>query len=137
MTDEERKEWWCPKCRDEIDGSHVTFDEVHEVCGYRVLDYNPDAELKRLRDEIENLRERVTVGRRMDSETIDAKDRTISRLVDQNNAIQQVDENAALRARIEDVEQLRALMILAWEGRMSFLDAARAVSAWLKEGWGR
>jgi hypothetical protein len=41
---------------------------------------------------------------------------------------------AALRARIEDVEQLRALMILAWEGRMSFLDAARAVSAWLKEG---
>jgi hypothetical protein len=55
MTDEERKEWWCPKCRDEIDGSHVTFDEVHEVCGYRMLDYNPDAELKRLREAVDAL----------------------------------------------------------------------------------
>jgi hypothetical protein len=52
-------------------------------------------------------------------------------------AVPQCPSCAALRARIEDVEQLRALMILAWEGRMSFLDAARAVSAWLKEGWGR
>jgi hypothetical protein len=59
---------------------------------------------------IENLKERVTVGRRMDSETIDAKDRTIRRLVDQNNAIQQVDENADLRARIEEFEEYNRLL---------------------------
>ena len=53
MTDSEQKAWWCPKCRDEIDGLHVTYEEIHETCGYRVLDYNPDAEIKRLREAIE------------------------------------------------------------------------------------
>ena len=25
--------WWCPTCKDWIDGSHVTHNECHEACG--------------------------------------------------------------------------------------------------------
>jgi chromosome segregation ATPase len=89
---------------------------------------------------IENLKERVTVGRRMDSETIDAKDRTIRRLVDQNNAIQQVDENADLRARIEDVPNIILGHKSHWQETFDRVqrdqlldDVAAHVEAWLKE----
>jgi formate dehydrogenase maturation protein FdhE len=25
--------WWCPNCKEEVDGHNVTFQEHHEVCG--------------------------------------------------------------------------------------------------------
>jgi len=28
--------WWCPNCREEVDGHHVTYQEQHEVCGHLV-----------------------------------------------------------------------------------------------------
>jgi hypothetical protein len=28
--------WWCPSCKEEVDGRSVTFQEKHENCGYPV-----------------------------------------------------------------------------------------------------
>jgi hypothetical protein len=28
--------WWCPNCHDEVDPHNVTYQEIHETCGYRV-----------------------------------------------------------------------------------------------------
>jgi hypothetical protein len=28
--------WWCPNCKREVGGTHVTFEENHESCGTRV-----------------------------------------------------------------------------------------------------
>lgn len=28
--------WWCDHCKEEVDGSRVTFQEHHDTCGYMV-----------------------------------------------------------------------------------------------------
>jgi len=38
-------DWWCPKCGDYVDGSHVTFGEIHEVCGTQ-LHYTTEMKLE-------------------------------------------------------------------------------------------
>lgn len=25
--------WWCPECKQEVDGTNVTFEEFHDACG--------------------------------------------------------------------------------------------------------
>jgi hypothetical protein len=30
--------WWCPTCRQSVDGSHVTYQEYHEACGTYIGD---------------------------------------------------------------------------------------------------
>ena len=29
--------WWCPECREAVDGHEVTFQEYHERCGTKVI----------------------------------------------------------------------------------------------------
>lgn len=29
--------WWCPECKEEVDGSRVTNDEHHDFCGTNVV----------------------------------------------------------------------------------------------------
>ena len=28
--------WWCPECGCEVDGTRVTYEELHDVCGHPV-----------------------------------------------------------------------------------------------------
>lgn len=30
--------WWCPECKEEVDGRRVTFQELHDSCGTRVIE---------------------------------------------------------------------------------------------------
>jgi hypothetical protein len=34
--------WWCPNCREEVDGHHVTYQEQHEACGHLVEPITPE-----------------------------------------------------------------------------------------------
>jgi hypothetical protein len=34
--------WWCPECHQEIDGSHVTFEEFHDTCGAKLASLTID-----------------------------------------------------------------------------------------------
>jgi len=34
--------WWCPNCREEVDGHHVTYQEQHEACGHLVESITPE-----------------------------------------------------------------------------------------------
>ena len=50
MTDEGKTAptgyWWCPTCKEEVGGYHVTNQEKHESCGHPVIWVEPvDAEL--------------------------------------------------------------------------------------------
>ena len=33
MTPPDCSGWWCPTCREAVDGIHVTYEERHERCG--------------------------------------------------------------------------------------------------------
>ena len=34
--------WWCANCKEEVDGSHVTYAEMHENCGHPVESITPE-----------------------------------------------------------------------------------------------
>jgi hypothetical protein len=38
--------WYCPNCKEEVDGSCVTFQELHEVCGHPVECITPEDNLQ-------------------------------------------------------------------------------------------
>jgi len=65
-------DWWCPTCKDAIDGSHVTYTEHHEVCGTYLGDCQPpnvekhtdlNAKLAAANAEIERLRAELSTSR--------------------------------------------------------------------------
>lgn len=49
-------DWWCPKCKEVLSGSHVTFTEHCDTCGTYLGDCQPD-------DKWQALRERLAVVR--------------------------------------------------------------------------
>ena len=34
--------WWCANCKEEVDGSHVTYGEMHDNCGHPVESITPE-----------------------------------------------------------------------------------------------
>ena len=34
--------WWCANCTEEVDGSHVTYGEMHDNCGHPVESITPE-----------------------------------------------------------------------------------------------
>ncbi len=36
MTNKAAGYWWCPYCKEEVGGHSVTYEEMHEACGYPV-----------------------------------------------------------------------------------------------------
>jgi chromosome segregation ATPase len=46
--------WWCPNCREEVDGHHVTYQEQHEACGHLVESITPEKQerIAELEDEM-------------------------------------------------------------------------------------
>ena len=57
--------WWCPNCREEVDGHHVTYQEQHEACGHLVESITPEkqeriAELEREKQMYINSTDRLT-----------------------------------------------------------------------------
>lgn len=57
MGTEAKAYWWCPRCKLEVDGRSVTYEEYHQNCGTRVESVQPGDPLDMLRKEIERLRE--------------------------------------------------------------------------------
>lgn len=37
VMDEKLHYWYCPNCKEEVPGCHVTFNELHESCGHSVV----------------------------------------------------------------------------------------------------
>ncbi len=56
--------WWCPRCKDPVDGNQVTYEECHELCGHTVQWITP-AEKTRMQElEVENFKLRATIAER-------------------------------------------------------------------------
>ena len=57
--------WWCANCTEEVDGSHVTYGEMHDNCGHPVESITPEkqeriAELEREKQMYINSTDRLT-----------------------------------------------------------------------------
>ena len=44
--------WWCPECCEEVDGSRVTYQEMHDTCGHFVLCIEPKDPIAELRAQL-------------------------------------------------------------------------------------
>jgi DNA repair exonuclease SbcCD ATPase subunit len=56
--------WWCPNCREEVDGHHVTYQEQHEACGHLVesISITPEKQERIAKLEAELAKARATLG---------------------------------------------------------------------------
>jgi len=55
---QEKYYWWCPECKEEVDGHNVTLAEYHDKCGAKVIAKSTKTQPD-LRDEVVTLREKV------------------------------------------------------------------------------
>jgi len=92
--------WWCPTCKDWIDGAQVTYTEYHETCGTYLgncqpRDWEDDEELKELEG---RLNDRIACGHEnYRTAKPDLTDREL--LWDLRGALYNLrEENSALRA---------------------------------------
>ena len=54
--------WYCPKCKEELDGCHVTYQELCEYCGTAVLSVSENISQGKLEEIIEAEAEGRLVG---------------------------------------------------------------------------
>ena len=55
--------WWCANCTEEVDGSHVTYGEMHDNCGHPVESITPEKQERIAELEADNARLRGLLKR--------------------------------------------------------------------------